>query len=110
MSSPVQEKRLHARKECRTRVIFEDEFREGLFYVYSKDVSLGGLFLESDIPVRVGTMLFLSFALPKKKRPLSATGEVVRVLGPGGAASGMGIRFVGLSEKARSALEKFLNY
>jgi len=86
-----------------TKVVFEDEFGDGLFYVRSKDISLGGLFLESEIPVRVGTMLFLNFALPGRKRPVRVTGEVMRVAG-----SGVGIRFVGFTEKAKSKIIKFL--
>ncbi|MBN1282629.1 MAG: PilZ domain-containing protein [Proteobacteria bacterium] len=106
MTGPAHEKRLHPRKRCRTRVVFEDEFGEGLFYVYSRDISLGGLFLESDIPVKVGTMLFLSFALPGKVRLMETTGEVVRA--SAGGAAGVGIRFVGLPEKSRLAIQKFL--
>lgn len=98
------ERRLYPRCPYRTRVVFEDELGEGLFYINSSDVSMGGLFLESDMPVRVGTMLFLSFALPGHKRPIRVTGEVVR-LGEGG----MGIRFVGLSELAARRLEEFLS-
>ncbi|MFA4974431.1 MAG: PilZ domain-containing protein [bacterium] len=103
MNGQPQEKRLHPRKACHAKVVFEDEFGDGIFYVRAKDLSLGGLFLESDIPVRVGTMLFLSFALPGKKRPVRVTGEVVRAAG-----QGVGIRFVGLPEKARAAIERFL--
>ncbi len=100
------ERRLHPRREHRTRVIFEDEFGDGLFYVWSEDFSIGGLFLASEIPVRVGTLLFLSFVLPGHKRPIRVTGEVVRRIV--GASIGMGIRFVGLSELARKRLESFL--
>ena len=63
MTVRFQEKRLYPRKSHRAKVVFEDEFGEGLFYVYSQDVSIGGLFLASDIPVRLGTMMFLSFSI-----------------------------------------------
>ena len=86
---------------------FADEFGDGLFYVYSQDVSMGGVFLASDIPVKLGTLLFLSFQLPPHKRFVHATGEVVRRT-DGEGPSGMGVRFVGLSEMARKRLEEFL--
>lgn len=106
-SSP--ERRLYPRRPLRTRVIFDDEFGDGLFYVYSEDVSMGGLFLASEIPLRMGTMLFLSFHLHGHKRPIRVTGEVVRRTGTGEAGlAGMGIRFVGLSDLARRRLEEFL--
>ncbi len=101
----MKERRLHKRRRFRTKVVFEDEFGDGLFYVWSEDISIGGIFLESAIPVKVGTMLYLSFALPKHKRPIHITGEVVRIAG----SLGMGIRFVGLSVIARKRLEQFIH-
>lgn len=104
-----QERRLYPRRPYRTEVVFDDEFGDGLFYVHSQDISMGGLFLASDIPVRRGTMLFLSFALPGHKRPIRVTGEVVRhARGNPTGDPGVGVRFVGLSELARKRLEDFL--
>jgi len=103
VNSGRQERRLFPRRPCRMKVVFEDEYKEGLFYVFSSDISLGGLFLEGDMPARPGAMLFLSFALPGKKRPVRATGEVVRSVG-----GGMGIRFVGLGEKAEKRIKTYL--
>ena len=108
MTAAPLERRVHPRKALRTRVIFEDEFGDGLFYVYSDDVSMGGIFLASEVPLAVGTLLFLSFTLPSHKRPIRVTGEVVR-RGGGPAGGGMGIRFVGLPELARKRLEEFLS-
>ena len=105
MTSSVADRRLHPRRAHRTQVVFEDEFGDGLFYVWSEDFSIGGLFLASEIPVKIGTLLFLSFVLPGYKRPVRVTGEVVRRA----AGGGMGVRFVGLSELARERLEAFLS-
>lgn len=102
----ARERRLHPRRPYRARVVFEDEFGDGLFYVLSEDLSLGGLFLASDIPLRVGTLLFLSFLIPPHKRSIRVTGEVVRRAE--GDVRGMGVRFVGLSDLARRRLEDFL--
>ncbi|HPW44945.1 MAG TPA: PilZ domain-containing protein [bacterium] len=105
----IAEKRIHQRRPHRTQVVFEDEFGEGLFYVYSMDISMGGLFLESDIPLKIGTMLFLSFALPGHRRPVRVTGKVVRRSeGRGGRGGGLGISFLGLSELAMKRLWAFL--
>lgn len=104
------EKRVYRRRTHRTKVVFEDELGEGLFYVDSEDVSMGGLFLASNVPVRIGTLLFLSFELPGHKRPIRVTGEVVRKADSTGyCPSGMGVRFVGLSDIARRRLEDFLS-
>ena len=110
MTAGFQEKRLYPRRAHRTQVVFEDEFGEGLFYVYSQDFSIGGLFLASDIPVRLGTMMFLSFVLPGHKRPVRVTGEVVRIVDrDSGRPQGMGIRFVGLTELAKRRLVDLLS-
>ncbi len=103
--SSVQEKRLYRRKPMHTKVIFEDEYCQGLFYVYSKDVSLGGLFLESAIPLREGTLLLLSFTLPDSQEKIRLTGEAIRVSYP---KKGMGIRFIDLPTKERQLLEKYI--
>lgn len=103
--SKMPERRIFSRKAFETDVVFEDEFGEGLFFVKSRDISMGGLFLDSSIPVRLGTLLFLSLALPPHKRPLKMTGQVVRLTQP----EGIGIRFVGLSDVARKRLEEFLS-
>jgi len=102
----VHERRLYPRRQYRTRIVFDDEFGDGLFYVFSEDISMGGVFLASDIPMRLGTLLFLSFQLPGHKRPVRVTGEVVRR--GENAGGGMGIRFLGLSDLARKRLEDFL--
>lgn len=105
----VAEKRIYQRRPHRTQVVFEDEFGEGLFYVYSMDVSMGGLFLESDIPLKIGTMLLLSFALPGHRRPVRVTGKVVRrIEGAHGRGGGLGISFLGLSELTMKRLQEFL--
>lgn len=96
MSPNFSEKRIWQRRPCRMKVVFEDEFGDGIFYVYSEDISMGGMCLASDIPARVGALLFLSFQIPPHKRPVRVTGQVVRRRG-----TGMGIRFVGLSPQAR---------
>jgi len=105
MSQTARERRLHPRKSFRTKVVFEDEFGDGLFYVWSQDFSEGGIFLASAIPIRIGTLLYLSFSLPGHRRAIRVTGEVVRLAG----ADGVGIRFVGLSDLARKRLEDFLS-
>ncbi len=102
------ERRLHPRQSLRTAVVFEDEFGDGLFYVYSENISLGGIFLASSVPLRIGTLLFLSFHLPRYKRPVRVTGEVVRVVRPESGGEGVGVRFVDVPAKVLKKLEEFV--
>ena len=70
----------------------------------SRNVSTGGMFLETELALRVGQRLKLRFHVPAQKEPIAADGEV-RWVETGGA----GIRFVGLRVKDVWALGKLLN-
>lgn len=107
------EKRLDTRKDWRSKIVFEDEFGCGLLYLYSKDISLGGLFLEEPPPLKLGAHLLLSFVLPGKKRPIKITGEVVRFIehemeGEPALRKGVGIRFVDVDPESRKQLSSFI--
>lgn len=107
----MSEKRIYPRKTLRTQVVFEDEFGEGFIYLYTTDVSLGGLFIESEIPLKLGTKLFISFSLDDSKGKIRTTGEVMRLeklssTYPG--VSGLGIQFLDLIDKDQTRLKKFL--
>lgn len=106
-------KRLHVRKKWRTKIVLENEFGEGLVYFYSRDISLGGLFLDNPPPLKLGAHLFLSFVLPGKKRPLHLVGEVVRFVERDLVKkeilhAGAGVRFVDVDPKTRSQIADFI--
>lgn len=103
-----QRKRIHERRSCQTKVIFEDEFGVGIFYVHSRDVSEGGIFLDCSIPAKIGSFLFLSFLLPGNSEPIKVTGQVVRSQALGSDFDGIGVRFSGLSQHSAEQLKKFL--
>lgn len=110
MSLAGAEKRMYPRRTLRTRVTLEDEFGEGFIYFYTTDISLGGLFVESEIPLKIGTKIFLSFSLPDSDEVIRTTGEVVRLekLAPSySGVSGMGIRYFELTEPDRQAIEAY---
>ena len=115
-NSNYSEKRLYPRKSLRTKIVFEDEHREGFIYFYSSDVSLGGIHLESDIPFKMGTKVFLHFQLASDLPTIRATGEIARLekeMGPESPRAsfvvmGMGIRFIDLVPGGESALADFL--
>jgi uncharacterized protein (TIGR02266 family) len=110
-SVKIHEKRVHPRRTLRTQVIFDDESGEGFIYFYSTDVSLGGLFLESDIPLKLGTRVFLSFALRGGEAPLRTIGRVVRVereTAESLTVVGMGVQFSDLPESAKRAIQDYV--
>lgn len=83
-----------------------------MLYFFSTDISAGGLFLETDIPVRLGTQVFLRFSLMPKARPIQATGEVVRVMRDhneeGEGKIGVGIRFIYIHPLDRELIQDFI--
>lgn len=111
VTSNIQhEKRVSPRETLRTRVVLEDELGEGFIYFYTTDVSLGGLFIESEIPLKIGTQIFVSFSLGEGQPTIRTTGEVMRLekLAPSYTGiSGMGIRFLELAIPDREAIKKF---
>lgn len=105
------ERRLFQRKKLRIRVVLEDEFGAGFIYFYTTDVSLGGLFIESEIPLKIGTRVFLSFRFSDTAPPIRTTGEVMRLERLASATSGvsgMGIRFLDLENAHRQAIEQYV--
>lgn len=108
------EKRIYPRKLINSRVVFEDEFGEGLICLNASDISLGGLFITSDIPIKEGSYVLLSFNLPGSAVTIRATGQVVRIVRAAserglGKREGFGVRFVGLSEDAVAAIEDYVS-
>jgi Tfp pilus assembly protein PilZ len=113
-TSAKQEKRLYPRRPIRTQVVFENEDSEGVLYFFSTDISAGGLFLETDIPIRLGTQVFLRFSLTARAKPIQATGEVVRVMREenvkaGKGKVGVGIHFVYIHPLDRELIQEFIH-
>lgn len=76
------------------------------FQDYTRNISEGGLFIESRFPLEPGTQLMLRFELPGLADALDVQGEVVRSISLAaarahGTRAGMGIRFGALPEAAR---------
>ena len=75
-----QDRRRHPRINFVTKVKYV--LSEVEQYYYSRDVSLGGIFLETKKPFTVGTKLDLDFPIPDSETRARVTGEVVRVIKP----------------------------
>lgn len=114
MNSIGGEKRLFARKQFRTKVVFEDEYGEGLISLFAEDLSLGGLFITGNIPIKTGSYVFVSFLIPGYSKKIRATGQIVRVVRKSDdlktvIREGLGIRFVGLSKEAIDLIQEFVS-
>jgi uncharacterized protein (TIGR02266 family) len=75
---------------------------------YSRNISLGGMYLEASEPLPVQTTVQIRFRVPTQPEPIDVTGEVRWVeKGAPDQATGMGVRFHGLRARDVWALNRF---
>jgi uncharacterized protein (TIGR02266 family) len=75
---------------------------------HSRNISLGGVFVETAEPLPVQTTIQVRFRVSTQPEPIDVTGEVRWVeRGGAGQAAGMGIRFHGLRARDVWALNRF---
>jgi uncharacterized protein (TIGR02266 family) len=101
----MSERRQHSRLSIAVEV---DIGSENNFYsARTRDISVGGLFIETDVALPIGTRLRVDLKFLKKQ--LNAEAEVTWVLlGEGEQAVGVGVRFVDLSPSAVKNIESFM--
>ena len=93
----------------RLSMAVEIDFRsEHNFYSgRTHDISVGGLFIETNVALPIGTKLTVDLQLMKKA--LRADAEVVWVLvGEGEEHTGVGVRFVDLAPAVKKSIEAFM--
>ena len=75
---------------------------------HSRNISLGGMFVETGEALPVQTTIQVRFRVPTQPEPIDVTGEI-RWVEPGatGQLSGMGVRFHGLRARDVWALNRF---
>jgi uncharacterized protein (TIGR02266 family) len=86
--------------------------RQSYFSNQARNISKGGLFLQSATPLPLDAEISLVLHLPGAKRNIFATGRVIwsgdTGKGTTPIGSGSGIRFVGMTASDRAALESYL--
>lgn len=88
-------------------------WRPGGLMAWSRTLTLsqGGLFVRTDGPPVKGKSVWLHFGLPDSSRTIDVGSVVVHVVPPGNDAltpPGFGVRFAGLSQEDRAALDEFV--
>ena len=105
-----QERRSYPRVKLITKVthVAGDFFH----YYYSRDLSRGGIFLETREPFPGGTQVNLEFPLPGISRRVAVQGQVVRTVASEekdpSIVPGMGIQFGDLEEETKGMLAEFI--
>ena len=102
------------RRERRVPVQIQIQYKtaDGFFQDYIRNLSLGGIFIETEKPLPMNTKLRVEFCLPAMEDPITADGIVVHTLRVGQtskpAVSGMGIRFSDLETTSKQLIESYL--
>ena len=91
-------RREHLRKPCFIAVDYADH--ERAFNDFIKNISTGGVFIETDTPFSVGRELTLTFSSSNYERPIKITGEIVR-----SGRRGIGVRFKSEHEDLQAMIE-----
>jgi Tfp pilus assembly protein PilZ len=79
-------KREHYRKPFFTTVDYSNQ--DGVYKDFIKDISYGGVFIETSTPFSIGQEISLTFPIPNQQTHIKITGEIVRV-----SNQGIGIKF-----------------
>lgn len=77
---------------------------------YARNISLGGIFVETRNPLSIGSVLEMGFTLPGYSGKIQTRGKVVRSVlpdqaGPAKARPGMAIQFDDLSEESKAIID-----
>jgi type IV pilus assembly protein PilZ len=98
-------------KHPRAKTTFKVDYRtpEALFNEFAENISEGGLFIQTDNPLEVGTEIILEFYLPLLKEPIRVKGRVewhTDLPGINREPPGMGVSFQGLSAEDKEKINR----
>ena len=113
MGEDIKENRQYPRAPIKVEVLCEEldeEQRRGtaVLCFYSTNISLGGVFLETTVPMPIDSTVHMKFSLPHVDRQLSVTGKVVRIQKHPNLLPGIGIEFIHLSYEDKKIIEGYV--
>jgi uncharacterized protein (TIGR02266 family) len=99
MGAALKSVEMRTTKRLPIRVLVEYESIEDFLIDYTANISIGGMFIQTERPLPVGTRFRLRFQVPTRAKPIETFGEVCWSMEANsfGAQQGMGIRFDDLS-------------
>jgi len=95
MGAALKSVEMRTTKRLPVRVMVEYESIEDFLIDYTANISIGGMFIQTDKPLPVGTRFRLRLQIPERSKPIETFGEVCWAMTDNafGAQQGMGIRF-----------------
>ena len=79
---------------------------DAFFSEFTRDINEGGLFIATEEPCAVDTVVSLQFTIPGIDEPVRTRGRVIWIAE--GDAPGMGIEFEGLDSAARARINQLV--
>jgi uncharacterized protein (TIGR02266 family) len=95
------------RRSPRAPVIVRIEYAtvDALFSDFTRNINEGGVFIETDSPAELDSVVHLSFRLPGSRETVNVTGRVAWIApGENGKAHGMGVEFENLTDADRDRI------
>ena len=82
---------------------------KGLLCFFSKNISVGGIFLETTMPLEIGSVIYMRFNLPSSPTPIITQAIIVRINKKGtDLTPGMGIEFRHLSYADKTTIDEYV--
>jgi uncharacterized protein (TIGR02266 family) len=105
---PYANRRKHPRTPLSLLVQYRFNSFEDFLAEYSLDISPGGMFIRTDVPNEMGSMIYLQFQLQDGSKLIEGLGRVVWVTEPGTAnkVAGMGIEFVNFDDESMTLIQE----
>ena len=103
------DKRRYPRAELSLLVQYRFDSFDEFLSEYSGDMSTGGMFIRTEDPRPIGSMIYLQFALKDGSKLIEGLGRVVHVTEVGtDRTPGMGVEFVSFDEESIELIEEIV--
>ena len=99
------------RKSQRADLVVRVDYQtvDALFSDFARNINEGGIFVETETPRPLGTLVDLQFRLPGGDEPVRVKGSVVHVSeGEDGQSPGLGIEFENLDGPTRQRIDELV--
>lgn len=108
---PSDSPRAHPPRAVRVPIRVRVEYQQVDDFLadYACNLSLGGMFIQTERPLPAGTRFRLRLLLPEPHEPIETYAEVRWVADTVDGERGMGVRFDTLSRTARQQVERLLS-
>ena len=99
------------RRSLRAPVVVRIEYAtvDALFSDFTRNINEGGVFIETDCPAPLDSVVQLRFRLPRTREALQGAGRVAWIEpGADGRPQGMGVEFEHLSDRDRERINELV--